>query len=130
MMCSLQCARVCLAVRYLQEVGYTDTILDVRTQRVRSLLGLSGSEQNGSVENKNLQHLINGTERRKDKRYKDKRHSTAESDQDNTVSLYCSHAVLASTLLISAPVTKKHKTAKQTQIGSSFVTNCLLAYLE
>lgn len=56
--------------RYLQEVGYTDTILDVRTQRVRSLLGLSGSEQNGSVENKNLQHLVNGTERRKDgKRY-------------------------------------------------------------
>ncbi|KAK1894691.1 Striatin-3, partial [Dissostichus eleginoides] len=52
--------------QYLQEVGYTDTILDVRTQRVRSLLGLSGSEQNGSVENKNLQHLINGTERRKD----------------------------------------------------------------
>lgn len=70
MMCSLQCARVCLVVRYLQEVGYTDTILDVRTQRVRSLLGLSGSEQNGSVENKNLQHLINGTERRKDKRYR------------------------------------------------------------
>nr|XP_040026095.1 striatin-3 [Gasterosteus aculeatus aculeatus] len=52
--------------QYLQEVGYTDTILDVRTQRVRSLLGLSGSEQNGSVENKNLQHLVNGTERRKD----------------------------------------------------------------
>uniref|UniRef100_A0A3Q3XJB6 Striatin-3 n=1 Tax=Mola mola TaxID=94237 RepID=A0A3Q3XJB6_MOLML len=48
--------------QYLQEVGYTDTILDVRTQRVRSLLGLSASEQNGSVENKNLQHLINGTE--------------------------------------------------------------------
>lgn len=55
-----------MCVRYLQEVGYTDTILDVRTQRVRSLLGLSASEQNGSVENKNLQHLINGTERRKD----------------------------------------------------------------
>uniref|UniRef100_A0A8C5HT54 Striatin N-terminal domain-containing protein n=1 Tax=Gouania willdenowi TaxID=441366 RepID=A0A8C5HT54_GOUWI len=51
---------------YLQEVGYTDTILDVRTQRVRSLLGLSASEQNGSVENKNIQHLINGTERLKD----------------------------------------------------------------
>lgn len=57
---------VSVVFRYLQEVGYTDTILDVRTQRVRSLLGLSGSEQNGSVENKNLQHLINGTERRKD----------------------------------------------------------------
>uniref|UniRef100_A0A8C8DVJ6 Striatin-3 n=1 Tax=Oryzias sinensis TaxID=183150 RepID=A0A8C8DVJ6_9TELE len=51
---------------FLNEVGYTDTILDVRTQRVRSLLGLSGSEQNGAVENKNLQHLINGTERCKD----------------------------------------------------------------
>ena len=65
------CVCVCVCVcRYLQEVGYTDTILDVRTQRVRSLLGLSGSEQNGSVENKNLQHLINGTERRRDsKRY-------------------------------------------------------------
>lgn len=53
--------------QYLQEVGYTDTILDVRTQRVRSLLGLSGSEQNGAVENKNLP-LINGTDRPKDKR--------------------------------------------------------------
>ncbi|KAF7652801.1 hypothetical protein LDENG_00092110 [Lucifuga dentata] len=51
--------------QYLQEVGYTDTILDVRTQRVRSLLGLASSEQNGSLENKNLQHLINGTDRRK-----------------------------------------------------------------
>lgn len=53
--------------QYLQEVGYTDTILDVRTQRVRSLLGLSGSEQNGAVENKSLP-LINGTDRPKDKR--------------------------------------------------------------
>ncbi|XP_061898415.1 striatin-3-like [Entelurus aequoreus] len=52
--------------QYLQEVGYTDTILDVRTQRVRSLLGLSASEHNGSVENKNLQHLINGMEHRQD----------------------------------------------------------------
>lgn len=51
--------RAC-AGRYLQEVGYTDTILDVRTQRVRSLLGLSTSEQNGSVGKKNLQQLING----------------------------------------------------------------------
>lgn len=54
--------------RYLQEVGYTDTILDVRTQRVRSLLGLTGSEQNGSVENKNLQ-LMNGAEHGKEERY-------------------------------------------------------------
>lgn len=36
--------------RYLQEIGYTDTILDVRSYRVRSLLGM-GPEQtevNGS----------------------------------------------------------------------------------
>ncbi|XP_071971499.1 striatin-3 isoform X3 [Engystomops pustulosus] len=46
--------------QYLQEVGYTDTILDVRSQRVRSLLGLSGSEPNGSVEPKNLEQLLNG----------------------------------------------------------------------
>ncbi|KAM9070364.1 striatin-3 isoform 3-T3 [Sarcophilus harrisii] len=48
--------------QYLQEVGYTDTILDVRSQRVRSLLGLSGSEPNGSVEAKNLEQILNGGE--------------------------------------------------------------------
>lgn len=48
--------------RYLQEVGYTDTILDVRSQRVRSLLGLSSSEPNGSVETKNLEQILNGGE--------------------------------------------------------------------
>ncbi|KAM5129252.1 striatin-3 isoform 6-T6 [Mantella aurantiaca] len=46
--------------QYLQEVGYTDTILDVRSQRVRSLLGLSGSEPNGSIETKNLEQILNG----------------------------------------------------------------------
>ncbi|XP_053330455.1 striatin-3 isoform X2 [Spea bombifrons] len=46
--------------QYLQEVGYTDTILDVRSQRVRSLLGLSGSEPNGSVETKNIEQILNG----------------------------------------------------------------------
>ncbi|XP_075700398.1 striatin-3 isoform X2 [Rhinoderma darwinii] len=46
--------------QYLQEVGYTDTILDVRSQRVRSLLGLSGFEPNGSVEPKNLEQILNG----------------------------------------------------------------------
>ncbi|XP_044291626.1 striatin-3 isoform X5 [Varanus komodoensis] len=48
--------------QYLQEVGYTDTILDVRSQRVRSLLGLSSSEPNGSVESKNLEQILNGGE--------------------------------------------------------------------
>lgn len=53
--------------QYLQEVGYTDTILDVRSQRVRSLLGLSNSEPNGSVETKNLEQILNGGESPKQK---------------------------------------------------------------
>lgn len=35
--------------RYLEEVGYTDTILDMRSKRVRSLLGRS-MELNGATE--------------------------------------------------------------------------------
>lgn len=35
--------------RYLEEVGYTDTILDMRSKRVRSLLGRS-VELNGATE--------------------------------------------------------------------------------
>lgn len=35
--------------RYLEEVGYTDTILDMRSKRVRSLLGRS-LELNGAAE--------------------------------------------------------------------------------
>ena len=30
--------------QYLQEIGYTDTIIDVRSNRVRSLLGLQQEE--------------------------------------------------------------------------------------
>lgn len=29
--------------RYLQEIGYTDTIIDVRSNRVRTLLGLNNN---------------------------------------------------------------------------------------
>ncbi|RZF32490.1 hypothetical protein LSTR_LSTR014225 [Laodelphax striatellus] len=32
--------------QYLQEIGYTDTIIDVRSNRVRSLLGLNNNEEN------------------------------------------------------------------------------------
>lgn len=32
---------MCFHNRYLQEIGYTDTIIDVRSNRVRSLLGLN-----------------------------------------------------------------------------------------
>ncbi|XP_020955549.1 striatin-3 isoform X6 [Sus scrofa] len=61
--------------QYLQEVGYTDTILDVRSQRVRSLLGLSNSEPNGSVETKNLEQILNGGESPKQKGQESKRPS-------------------------------------------------------
>merc|ERR1719347_95306 len=42
--------------QYLQEIGYTDTIIDVRSNRVRSLLGLQ------SEENETNQNLANGAE--------------------------------------------------------------------
>ncbi|KAF5902188.1 striatin isoform X1, partial [Clarias magur] len=43
--------------QYLQEVGYTDTILDVKSQRVKALLGLIGDSSQTSQE-----PLINGTD--------------------------------------------------------------------
>ncbi|XP_051532321.1 striatin isoform X3 [Myxocyprinus asiaticus] len=47
--------------QYLQEVGYTDTILDVKSQRVKSLLGLTGDsgERPGD---KRPEPMVNGTE--------------------------------------------------------------------
>ncbi|NWS45229.1 STRN protein, partial [Probosciger aterrimus] len=46
--------------RYLQEVGYTDTILDVKSKRVRALLGLSSDAS--EKENRNQEPMVNGTE--------------------------------------------------------------------
>ncbi|XP_077993936.1 striatin-3-like isoform X2 [Glandiceps talaboti] len=48
--------------QYLQEIGYTDTILDVRSSRVRSLLGLSNESNtpNLDVENQNIGPIVNG----------------------------------------------------------------------
>jgi len=43
--------------QYLQEIGYTDTIIDVRSNRVRSLLGLQAD-----TENETNQNLANGAE--------------------------------------------------------------------
>ncbi|KAM6940232.1 striatin-like [Xenentodon cancila] len=47
--------------QYLQEVGYTDTILDVKSQRVRALLGLTG-ESGEKPSEKRPEPLVNGTE--------------------------------------------------------------------
>lgn len=49
--------------RYLQEVGYSDTILDVRSQRVRALLGSTYDVTNKDNDNK----LINGDSPAQDK---------------------------------------------------------------
>lgn len=44
--------------RYLQEIGYTDTIIDVRSARVRSLLGLQ--PVSGESDADGPQALVNG----------------------------------------------------------------------
>jgi len=49
--------------QYLHEIGYTDTIIDVRSNRVRSLLGLHdvpGIEDRGGKEDSNIRTNING----------------------------------------------------------------------
>ncbi|XP_051469682.1 striatin isoform X3 [Apus apus] len=46
--------------QYLQEVGYTDTILDVKSKRVRALLGLSSDAS--EKENRSQEPMLNGTE--------------------------------------------------------------------
>ena len=42
--------------RYLQEIGYTDTIIDVRSSRVRQLLGIQSHGEN----DKDNRQLVNG----------------------------------------------------------------------
>uniref|UniRef100_A0A3B3ZEA7 Striatin n=1 Tax=Periophthalmus magnuspinnatus TaxID=409849 RepID=A0A3B3ZEA7_9GOBI len=48
--------------QYLQEVGYTDTILDVKSQRVRALLGLAGDGGSRTGERQTSEPLVNGTD--------------------------------------------------------------------
>uniref|UniRef100_A0AAQ5Z4A5 Striatin n=1 Tax=Amphiprion ocellaris TaxID=80972 RepID=A0AAQ5Z4A5_AMPOC len=48
--------------QYLQEVGYTDTILDVKSQRVRALLGLAGDGSGRTGERMGTEPLVNGTD--------------------------------------------------------------------
>lgn len=47
--------------QYLQEIGYTDNIIDVRSNRVRSILGLN----NNSEQEENVSPNINGNENNK-----------------------------------------------------------------
>ncbi|MBN3320216.1 STRN protein, partial [Atractosteus spatula] len=50
-----------ISTQYLQEVGYTDTILDVKSQRVKALLGLAG-DAGEKPPDKNPEPMVNGTE--------------------------------------------------------------------
>ncbi|XP_043536596.1 striatin-like isoform X1 [Chiloscyllium plagiosum] len=47
--------------QYLQEVGYTDTIIDVKSRRARALLGLS-SDLDKLSESRTLEPVVNGGE--------------------------------------------------------------------
>ncbi|XP_074845783.1 striatin isoform X3 [Carettochelys insculpta] len=47
--------------QYLQEVGYTDTILDVKSKRVRALLGLP-NDSSDRENDRNQVSMVNGTE--------------------------------------------------------------------
>uniref|UniRef100_A0A673M8T8 Striatin n=1 Tax=Sinocyclocheilus rhinocerous TaxID=307959 RepID=A0A673M8T8_9TELE len=47
--------------QYLQEVGYTDTILDVKSQRVKALLGLAG-DSGETPGDERSEPMVNGTE--------------------------------------------------------------------
>nr|CAD7392470.1 unnamed protein product [Timema cristinae] len=49
--------------QYLQEIGYTDTIVDVRSNRVRSLLGLNNNaEGEENLNNSSTMAALNGNE--------------------------------------------------------------------
>lgn len=47
--------------QYLQEIGYTDTIIDVRGNRVRQILGLNKNAE----QEENLNPNVNGNENNK-----------------------------------------------------------------
>ena len=46
--------------RYLQEIGYTDTIIDVRSNRVRSLLGLNPAGVGADKDESGASGALNG----------------------------------------------------------------------
>ncbi|XP_022111054.1 striatin-3-like [Acanthaster planci] len=82
--------------QYLQEIGYTDTILDVRSNRVRSLLGLAPNEQNipGLDGNVSIEPVVNGESPVKQGRQsdtakrQDKKHPMPENDLDTVLTSF------------------------------------------
>lgn len=69
--------------QYLQEIGYTDTIIDVRSNRVRSLLGLN----NNSEQEDNNSPSINGNENNKRASESQGRRTPAKKSQTGVAEL-------------------------------------------
>lgn len=69
--------------QYLQEIGYTDTIIDVRSNRVRSLLGLHDAGGDAKDENNRTNNAINGGETAVNAATA-RRANNSSSGQDNT----------------------------------------------
>ncbi|KAL7738974.1 hypothetical protein ACLKA6_001367 [Drosophila palustris] len=76
--------------QYLAEIGYTDNIIDVRSNRVRSILGLNNNADHdgggggiGSVGGENLSPNINGNESNKRASESEGRHTPAKKVQQS-----------------------------------------------
>lgn len=67
--------------QYLQEIGYTDTIIDVRSNRVRSLLGLN----NNTEQEENVSPNVNGNENNKRASESQGRRTPAKKSQPATM---------------------------------------------
>lgn len=67
--------------QYLQEIGYTDTIIDVRSNRVRSLLGLN----NNFEQEENVSPNVNGNESNKRASESQGRRTPAKKSQPATM---------------------------------------------
>lgn len=63
--------------QYLQEIGYNDTIIDVRSNRVRSLLGLN----NNAEQEENVSPNINGNENKRNAAFRGRSTPAKESQQ-------------------------------------------------
>lgn len=67
--------------QYLQEIGYTDNIIDVRSNRVRSLLGLNTN----SEQEENVSPNVNGSENNKRASESQGRRTPAKKSQPTTM---------------------------------------------
>ena len=67
--------QILVIFRYLQEIGYTDKVLDMRSARIRSLLGVTTDDLPADT----TEHHFHSRESRK----KHDRHVVADGEQNN-----------------------------------------------